>query len=124
MWLRMDRDLPLAVCCGLLVGAGMYWAFVPDGFVAMGTAAVYAGTSYFYFAFDVSLLGEAVRFDDRVDRVGYAIGLFGLSVSPLAFARYFVQESEAMIPFMIWFMGVIAFLLFVSHARRQHEHAQ
>jgi len=76
----------------------VYWAFVPDGFVAMGTAAVYAGTSYFYFAFDVSLLGEAVRFDDRVDRVGYAIGLFGLSVSPLAFARYFGQESEAMIP--------------------------
>jgi len=119
---------PGSLACGLLwtlAGAGVYWASVPDGFVAMGTAAVYAGTSYFYFAFDVSLLGEAVRFDDRVDRVGYAIGLFGLSVSPLAFARYFGQESEAMIPFVIWFMGVIAFLLFVvSHARRQHEHAQ
>ena len=117
----MNRDLPLAVCCGLLIGAGMYWAFVPDGFVAMATAAVYAGTSYFYLAFDVSLLGEAVQFDDRIDRLGYTIGLFGASVSPLAFARYFGQESEAMVPFVIWFMGVIAFLVFVSHARLQ-EH--
>jgi len=76
MWLRMDRDL----ACGLLWTSSRGWGvlgIVPDGFVAMGTAAVYAGTSYFYFAFDVSLLGEAVRFDDRVDRVGYAIGLFG-----------------------------------------------
>ena len=90
----------------------------------MATAAVCVGTSYFYLAFDVSLLGEAVQFDDRIDRLGYAIGLFGASVSPLAFARYFGQESEAMLPFVIWFMGVIAFLLFVSHARRQHEHSQ
>jgi hypothetical protein len=99
----------------------MYWAFVPDGFVAMGTAAMYAETSYFYLAFDVSLLDEAVQFDDRIDRLGYAIGLFGASVSPLASARYFGQESEAMLPFVIWFVGVITFLIFVSNARLQ-EH--
>lgn len=118
----MDRNLPLAVLCGLLVGLGIYWFLSPDWFVAAGTAAVYAGAGYFYFAFDISLLGRARQFDDRIDRFGYAIGLFGLCVSPIAFAQYYGQQGTTTLPFVILFMGVIAFLLFSSEAQRQTEH--
>ena len=120
--MNMNRDLPLAIVCGLLVGFGMYWFLVPDWFIAAGTAAVYAGAGYFYSAFDISLLGSAVQFDDRMDRLGYAIGLFGVSVSPIAFAQYYGQHSASTLPFVILFMGVIAFLLFISKAQQQSEH--
>lgn len=119
----MDRDFPLAVFCGLLVGFGIYWFLVPDWFVAAGTATVYAGAGYFYFAFDVSLFGSAVQFNNRVDRLGYAIGLFGLSVSPIAFAQYYGQQNTTALPFVILFIGAIAFLLFVSKAQQQNEHS-
>lgn len=118
----MNRDLPLAVLCGLLVGLGMYWFLASHWYVALGTAAVYAGAGYFYFAFDVSLLGSAVQFSDRMDRLGYAIGVFGLSISPLAFAHYYGQQDDAMLPFVVLFMGVIAFLFLVSKAQQQNEH--
>lgn len=118
----MDRNLPLTVFCGLLVGLAIYWFLSPDWFVAAGTAAVYAGSGYFYFAFDISLLGSAVQFDDRIDKFGYAIGLFGLCVSPIAFAQYYGQQGATTLPFVILFMGVIAFLLFISEAQKQTEH--
>lgn len=117
----MDRDFLLAVLCGLLVGLGMHWFLVSDWFVAVGTATVYTGAGYFYFAFDVSLLDRAARFDDRMDRFGYAIGLFGLSVSPLAFAQYYRQQDATTLPFVILFLGVIAFLLFVSKAQQRND---
>ena len=118
----MDRNLPFAVLCGLLVGLGIYWFLPSNWFVAAGTAAVYTGAAYFYIAFDIPLLGSAVQFDDRVDKLGYAIGLFGLSVSPIAFAQYYGQQGTTTLPFVILFMGVIAFLLFSSEAQRQTEH--
>ncbi|VTT87711.1 hypothetical protein DM2_1045 [Halorubrum sp. DM2] len=117
----MDRDLPLAALCGLLVGFGIYRFLSPGGFVSGATGAVYAGAAYFYFAFDVSLLGTAVQFDDRTDRLGYAIGLFGLCVSPMAFAQFYGRHGATTLPFVILFMGVIAFLLFVAEAQRQTE---
>ncbi|ADJ17017.1 hypothetical protein C497_06544 [Halalkalicoccus jeotgali B3] len=118
----MNRNLPLAVFCGLLIGFGIYWFLSPDWFVASGTAAVYAGAAYFYFKFDISLLDSAVQFDDRIDRLGYAIGLFGLCVSPMAFAQYYGQQGTTTIPFVILFMGVIAFLLLISKAQQQTKH--
>lgn len=118
----MNRNLPLAILSGLLVGLGIYWLLFPDWFVAAGTAAVYAGAGYFYFAFDISLLGSTIQFDDRIDKFGYAIGLFGLCVSPMAFAQYYGQQGATTLPFVILFMGVIAFLVFISEAQQQTEH--
>lgn len=118
----MDRNLPLAVPCGLLVGLGIYWFLVPDWFVVAGTATVYAGAGYFYFAFDMS--GQAMQLDDRMDRLGYAIGLFGLCVSPVALAQYYGQQVATTLPIVISFIGVIAFLLFISKAQQQTEHVR
>ena len=110
----MNRTLLLAVGCGLLVGGGSY-RLVGDPFVATGTAAVYVGAAYFYLAADRSLLGTQLRFNDRVDRLGYGIGLFGLSSSPLAIATHYAGDA-ATLPIVIVFVGVIAFLLFAGAA--------
>ncbi|MFA1609677.1 hypothetical protein [Halobellus rubicundus] len=111
----MDRHLALGLAVGVAVGAALYVLLVPDWFVAVGTAAVYAGAAYFALATDASLLGEWLRFDDRADRLGRAVGLFGLSVSPLAFASYYGGRSAAF-ALVVWFMGVLAFLLLAAKA--------
>ncbi|GAA0666053.1 hypothetical protein ACFQDG_02315 [Natronoarchaeum mannanilyticum] len=118
----MDKNLPLAVLCGLLVGLGTYWFLSTNWFIGAGIAAVYAGAGYFYFAYDISLLGSATQFDNPIDKLGYAIGLFGLCVSPMALAQYYGQQGDTTLPFVVLFMGTIAFLLFISEAQRQNEH--
>ncbi|MUW14709.1 hypothetical protein GJ633_08555 [Halorubrum sp. CBA1125] len=101
----------------LVVGLGTYRLLIADPFVATGIAAVYAGAAYFYAAFDVSFLGEAVEFDDRTDKIGHAVGLFGLSVTPVAFGSHYGAAGEATLPLVVAFLGAIAFLLFASEAR-------
>ncbi|KTG09406.1 hypothetical protein AUR64_16645 [Haloprofundus marisrubri] len=118
----MQKDLPLAALCGVVVGVGTYALLVTDWFVAGAVTAVYAGATYFYLAFDVSLLGRAVRFDETEDRVGYAVGLFGLSVSPLALANQYGGDGTSTLPLVVLFVGTIAFLLLASQAQRQGEH--
>ncbi|WP_434522418.1 hypothetical protein [Halorubrum sp. AS12] len=113
----MKRALPLAVVVGLLAGLGVH-RIVPTAPTSLGTAAVYAGAAYFYLAFDISLLAEAPRFDDRVDRVGYGIGLFGVSTSPLLFAHYAGVGDGAVLGFVVAFVGAIAFLVLSEQARR------
>jgi hypothetical protein len=105
----VNRNLVVAVGVGAAVGAAYFALLVPDWFVALGTAAVYAGAAYLSLASDGPLLGASPRFEDRVDRIGYAIGVFGVSVSPLAFAQYYGGGS-ATVAFVGWAVGVIAFL--------------
>jgi len=117
----VNRALLLSVGVGLAVGAGLY-RLVPRLPVALATAAVYAGAAYFSLAFDVSLLAEAPRFDDRVDRVGYGVGLFGLSVTPLLFAQY-ADGDAAVVGFVVAFFGAVAFLTLSERARRVGDEA-
>ena len=119
----MNRALPLAVGVGLLVGGGLY-RLVPRVPVALATAAVYAGATYFSLAFDLSLLAEAPRFDDRADRIGYGVGLFGLSVSPLLFAQYAGSDDAAVVGFVVAFFGAVAFLTLSEQARRVGDDAE
>jgi len=118
----MDRNLPLAFLCGLLVGLGIYWFLLSNWFVVAGTAAVYAGAAYFYFAFNISPFGSGVQFDNQIDRLGHGIGVFGLCVSPMAFAQYYGQQGATTLPLLILIIGVIAFLDFISQAQQQTEH--
>jgi hypothetical protein len=105
----VNREFVVATGVGAAVGAAYFLLLVPDWFVALGTATVYAGAAYLYLASDGSLLGESPRFENRIDRVGYGIGVFGASVSPLAFAQYYGGGS-ATVAFVGWAAGVIAFL--------------
>ena len=112
----MDRSLPLAALCGSLVGVVTYLFLVADWFVALGLAAVYAGAAYFYAAFDLSLLGRSFEFEERTDRLGYAVGLFGVSAGPLALADHFSRGDGTAGSIVVLHVGVVAFLLLASTA--------
>ena len=118
--MSLDRSLPLAVVVGLLVGGLVYQFCFPDWYPALGVAAIYAGAAYFYISYDVSLLGTQVEFSTRADRVGYAVGLFGLSVSPLALGEYTGLQQSAVTGLIVWVIGTIAFLL-LSTTAAQHD---
>jgi len=117
----MDRALPVAALFGVSIGLGAYWFLVPNWFVVAGVSAVYAGAAYFYLAFDLSLLGRTARFDDRTHRIGYAVGLFGVSISPIAVAQYYGPGDETVLPLVVVLFGVIAFLDLASKAQRQTD---
>jgi len=113
----MDRGLAFGVICGLSVGLVGYRFLVADWHLALGVATVYAGAGYFYVAFDGSLLDADVTFETRRDRLGYAVGMFGMSVSPLAFVDYY--REEVAVALLAWMFGVIAFLLLASATHRR-----
>ncbi|MDB2244580.1 hypothetical protein PM076_03115 [Halorubrum ezzemoulense] len=115
----MNRALPLALGVGVVPALGVY-ALVSSVPTALGTAAVYVGAAYFYFAFDISLLAAAPRFDDRSDRLGYGVGLFGLSVTPILFPQSAGGGGDATVfGFVIAFFGAVAFLTLSEQARRR-----
>jgi hypothetical protein len=112
--------LPVAGLFGAASGAVVYQLLLPDWFPALATAATYAGAAYFYLAFDISLLGTHVEFTDRTDRLGYAVGLFGVSVGPLALAAYAGLPTSVVTGTLVWQLGLVAFfLLSATAAHRQ-----
>ena len=119
----MQTDLPLAAVCGLSVAAGVYAFLAPDPFVSTAVATVYAAASYFYLAFDAALLGSVFRFSERPDKVGYAVGLFGLSVSPLAVWGHSGVPGASSLASAILFVGAVAFLTLAAQAHRQTDPA-
>jgi len=108
--------LPIAGLFGVVSGATVYQFLLPDWFPALATAATYAGAAYFYLAFDIPLLGTHIEFTDRADRVGYTVGLFGVSVGPLALGEYAGLSSSALTGVVVWQLGLLAFLLLSATA--------
>lgn len=114
-----QKSLTRAVVTGLAVGGMVYQFLLPDWFFALGVTATYTGIAYFYLAFDVSLLSEQLQFTDRHDKLGHAIGVFGLSISPLALISYGQFRQPEAIGILVWTTGVIAFLLLAATAQEQ-----
>ena len=119
--MSVDRSLPLATAFGLLVGCLAYQFLLSEWYPALAMAAVYASTAYFYLAFDTSLLGTQVKFNTRSDKIGYAIGLFGLCVSPLAIGEYTNVQPPAAIGLIVWVIGMISFLLLATTAAHRQD---
>ncbi|MFC7251811.1 hypothetical protein ACFQJ5_18615 [Halomicroarcula sp. GCM10025324] len=119
--MSVDRSLPLAIVFGFLVGCLAYQFLLSEWYPAIAMAAVYAGAAYFYFAYDISLLGKQVAFDARSDKIGYAIGLFGLCVSPLAIGEYTNVQQPAAIGLIVWVIGMISFLLLATTAVHRQD---
>ena len=118
-----NRSLALAVATGLAVGGAVYQFLLTDWFFALGVTATYAGVAYFYVAFDVQVMGH-LQFTSRRDIFGYAVGVFGLSISPLALISYAQFQQPAAIGVLVWTTGVIAFLLFAAIAHEQQWSAR
>jgi len=115
----VDRPLPLATVFGLLVGYLVSQFFLSDWYSALAVGTIYAGVAYFYLAFDIALLGSHVEFNARSDKIGYAIGLFGVSVSPLALGAYTGLQESAVFGIIVWVIGMIAFLVLATTAAQQ-----
>jgi hypothetical protein len=112
--------LPAAGLFGAASGAVVYHPLLPEWFPALATAATYAGAAYFHLAFDVSFLGTHVESADRTDRLGYAVGLFGVSIGPLALAAYAGLSTSAVTGTIVWQLGpVVFFLLSATAAHRR-----
>ena len=111
--------LPVAGLFGVVSGAVVYQFLLPDWFPALATAATYAGAAYFYLAFDIPLLGTHVEFTDREDKFGYAVGLFGVSVGPLAVSEYAGLSNSGVLGVVVWQLGLLAFLLLSATAARR-----
>jgi hypothetical protein len=119
--LPVERALPIAGLFGVVSGAVVYQLFLPDWFPALATAATYTGAAYFYLAFDISLLGTHIEFTARADRLGYAVGLFGVSVGPLALGEYAGLPGPSVIGIVVWQLGLLAFLFLSATAAHAHR---
>ena len=113
--------LPVAGLVGVVSGAAVYQFLLPDWFPALATAATYAGAAYFYLAFDIPLLGTHVEFTDREDKFGYAVGLFGVSVGPLALGEYAGLSNSGVLGVVVWQLGLLAFLLLSATAAHRQS---
>ena len=113
--------LPVAGLFGAVSGAVVYQFLLPDWFPALATAATYAGAAYFYLAFDIPLLGTHIEFTDRADRAGYAVGLFGVSVGPLALGEYVGLSNSGVAGVVVWQLGLLAFLLLSATAAHRRS---
>lgn len=105
---------------GALVGGGVYWAFTAHWYLVLVIGIVYTAAVYFWLTAGSDLLGPAFSFDDRTDAVGHGIGLFGLTVSPVAFGQYYTDADVDPV-FLIWFIGVIAFLQFAGVVAHRND---
>jgi hypothetical protein len=118
----VNHALPLAVVVGLSIGLGVH-RLVPSVPLSAGTAGIYVGAAYVWLAFDVSLLAQSPRFDDPVDRLGYGVGLFGVSVTPLFFAHA-AGNGAVTVGFAVAFFGAVGFLSLSEQARRRSNRAR
>jgi hypothetical protein len=112
----LDRHHLLGAALGLSVGGVVYRLLIADWYFALAVAALYAGVAYFYLAFDISLLDTHVQFGSNADALGYAAGLFGLSLGPLALGQFTALGAPAVLGTVVWAAGMIAFLTFTMTA--------
>lgn len=112
-----NESLLLAAALGASVGGIVRVFLLPDWFFALGIATIYAGAAYFYLTYDVSLLGEHATFSDTPDGLGHAVGVFGLSITPLALVEYASFRNPEIVGVLAWTTGTIAYLLLVSSVR-------
>ncbi|MBB6646547.1 hypothetical protein [Halobellus ruber] len=115
------KSLLVAVLLGAAVGGVVHAFLLPDWFFAAGIATIYAGVVYFYATYGITLLGEHVTFRDGPDRLGHAVGLFGLSTTPLALVEYVSLRTPETVGVLVWTTGTITYLLLVSSARTQRR---
>lgn len=116
-----QKSLLLAVLSGCCIGGVVYRYLLADWFFVMGIIALYIGISYFILTYDITLLGEQLTFEDRYNRLGHAIGIFGLATTPLALIEYVDLQSSEAVGVLVWSTGTIAYLLIASAAQDTSE---
>lgn len=105
----MDRPLLAGLGFGAATGSVLYVAFGSDWFLIVPVVALYAGWGYFAARYRRLLWSEFPAFDRSADRVGYAIGLFGLCLGSVAFGQRYTG-GDGSLEFLVGYLGVIGFL--------------
>lgn len=116
-----DKALLLAVLFGLSVGGTVYRFLLPDWFFVLGIATIYTGVTYFYITYEITLLGEHTTFAGTSDKLGHAVGMFGLSISSLAIIEYAAFRTPEVVGVLVWTTGIVMYLLFISTAQSQRR---
>ncbi|WP_440763330.1 hypothetical protein [Natronorubrum sp. DTA7] len=111
----MDRAVLGGLGFGSIVGGALYVAFSSNWFLIAAVIAMYTGWGYFGVRYHRLLLREFPAFDRPIDRLGYAIGLFGVSIGPVAFSQQFTT-GDISIELFVGYIGVVGFLLSSSVA--------
>ncbi|ELY80440.1 hypothetical protein [Natrinema gari] len=106
----MNRALPAGFGVGLVAGGTLRLAFGSNWFLVAAVVALYAGWGYFAVAYRRLLVSEFPAFDRSTDRLGYGIGLFGLSIGPVAISQQFTT-GDVSLQFLVAYLGVVGFLL-------------
>ncbi|WP_277543821.1 hypothetical protein [Haloarcula laminariae] len=119
--MSFKKSLPLAVLIGCCIGGGVYRYLLSDWFFVSSIATIYIGVAYFILAYDVTLLSEQFTFYDRYDRLGHAVGVFGLSIGPLALIEYVGLQGSEVVGVLIWSIGIIAYFVLISNAQSQQR---
>ncbi|OAQ52238.1 hypothetical protein HTG_11495 [Natrinema mahii] len=116
----MNRALPAGFGIGLVAGATFRIAFESNWFLVAAVVALYAGWGYFAVAYRRLLAAEFPAFDRSADRLGYGIGLFGLSIGPVAVSRQ-LTTADISGQLFVAYLGVVGFLLTSSAAAAESE---
>ena len=119
--MSFKKSLPLAVLIGCCIGGGVYRYLLADWFFVSSIATIYVGVTYFILAYDITLLGEQLTFDSSPDKLGHTIGLFGLSIGPLALTEYVNLQQAEVVGVLVWTTGIIAYFIVVSNAQNQQR---
>jgi hypothetical protein len=118
---KFNKSLLLAVLIGCCIGGGAYRYLLSDWFFVSSIATIYIGIAYFILAYGITLLGEQFTFYDRYDRLGHAVGTFGLSIGPLALIQYVGLQGSEAVGVLMWSLGIIAYFVIISKARSQQR---
>ncbi|WP_157231383.1 hypothetical protein [Halostagnicola larsenii] len=111
----MDTSPLMAVLVGAVVSTATYQMFAPGWYILLVIGCLYAATAYFHFGTDASLRSHTISFEDRKTAVAHGVGMFGLAMSSVAFGHYYTTADVDPV-FLLWFIGVIAFLLLAADA--------
>ena len=111
----MARAVLAGIAIGAAAGGTLRIAFGSNWFLIAAVVAIYAGWGYFAVRYRRLLWREFPAFDRSADRLGYAIGLFGVSIGSVAFGQRYAA-GEASIEFLVGYLGVVGFVLASSAA--------
>ncbi|WP_126662361.1 hypothetical protein [Haloterrigena salifodinae] len=111
----MDRAVLAGIAIGAAAGGALRVAFGSNWFLITAVVAIYAGWGYFEVRYRRLLWSEFPTFDRSADRLGYAIGLFGVTLGTSAFGQRYAAGGAG-IEFLVGYLGVIGFLLTSSRA--------
>lgn len=104
----MEKAVIAGLAVGAAVGGVLYLAFASSWQSIVAATALYAGVGYFAVRYRRLLAREFPPFARSSDRLGFAIGLFGVCVASAAIGGSY---AGATLEFVVLYLGVVGVLM-------------